>query len=148
MTEKRKAYELTLTAKRNSGFKKEKLNDSGKMYNYIKQFYFDDINVFESAFVILLNKNLQSIGYAKIATGGVTECAMDVRIIAKFAVESLATAVIIAHNHPSGSLTPSRDDDGVTYQIKKGLDTLRIHLLDHIIITEDDYYSYRENGRI
>ena len=90
-----------------TNFPKEKITSSEKAYNFIKQFYSDDIEIFESSFILLLNNANQTVGYAKISQGGITGTVVDVRLIAKYAVESLCTGVILAHNHPSGKLNPS-----------------------------------------
>lgn len=115
---------------------------------YIRQFYLDDINVFESAFILLLNNANTTIGYAKISQGGITGTVVDPRLIAKYAVESLAVGVILAHNHPSGNLMPSLADKTLTNKVKEGLKYLDINLLDHIILTQDGYYSMMEEGDI
>jgi DNA repair protein RadC len=113
---------------------------------FIRQFFGDDIHVFESVFILLLNNNNMTIGFAKISQGGITGTTIDVRIVCKYAIESLATAVIIAHNHPSGNLTPSTADFNVTEKLKQALKTLDIQLLDHIILTSEEHYSMKENN--
>jgi len=112
----------------------------------IREFYSDDIEVYESFFLLLLNTANQTIGYVKISQGGITATIVDVRLIAKYAVESLATKVVIAHNHPSGNLTPSEEDKKITAKIKNGLGFLDIQLLDHIIITSNSYFSFLDEG--
>lgn len=59
-----------------------------------------------------------------------------------------ATCIMLCHNHPSGNLNPSRDDDKLTEKIRKACEIMRIYLMDHLIISENGYYSYRERGRI
>lgn len=113
---------------------------------YIRQFYFDDLEVYESFFILLLNRNNATIGYAKISKGGVSGTVVDVKIICKYAVESLASSVILAHNHPSGNLTPSDADSQITARVKNALKTLDIQCLDHIILTSDSYFSFADNG--
>jgi DNA repair protein RadC len=103
----------------------------------IRQFYGDDIEIFESCFILLLNNNNLTIGYAKISQGGITGTVVDTRLVAKYAIESLATAVILAHNHPSGNLNPSDADRKITKKIREGLDIFDIRLLDSMIITKD-----------
>lgn len=73
---------------------------------------------------------------------------VDVRIIAKYAVDSLAVGVILAHNHPSGNLKPSEADHRLTRQTKEGLKLLNIDVLDHIILTAEGYYSLADNSEI
>ena len=96
----------------------------------------------------MLDNSNSSVGYAKISQGGITGTVVDLRIIAKYAVESLCTSVIIAHNHPSGKTTPSEADKTVTNKIKSALATLDINLMDHIILTETEHFSFADNGLI
>lgn len=129
-----------------SDFPKEKIKSSQASYNFIKQFYGDDISIFESCFILLLDAGNNTIGYAKISQGGISGAVVDIRIIAKYAVESLAVGVILAHNHPSGNLKPSRADIEMTQKVKKGLKILDVKVLDHIILTENEYYSFLDAG--
>lgn len=144
---KKKSVEYTLKAEKKD-FPIEKIQSSEDAYQYARKFYLDDINIYESVFVILLNQASNTLGYAKISQGGIGQSVVDVRIIAKYAIESLATAVILVHNHPSGRTKPSILDDNLTKQVKAGLELLSIKFNDHIIITEEGYYSYSEEGRI
>lgn len=136
-------YELRKVAE---DFPRAKIFGSKDSETYIRQFYFDDIEVYESFFILLLNRNNATIGYAKISQGGVSGTVVDVKIICKYAVESLATSVILAHNHPSGNLTPSDADSQITARVKSALKTLDIQCLDHIILTADSYFSFADNG--
>lgn len=129
-----------------SDFIKMKITSAEDAANFIRQFYTGDIDIFESSFILLLNNNLQTIGFAKISQGGVTGTIIDPRIVAHYAVKSLATNVIIAHNHPSGSLKPSTQDKALTIKIKSGLELLDITLQDHIILTSEGFFSFRNEG--
>lgn len=143
MSQTIKLYELK---KIQTQFPKRKILSSNDASDFIKQFYNDDIDIFESCFILLLNQANYTIGYAKISQGGVTGTIVDPRIVAKYAVESLATVVILAHNHPSGNLNPSSADKSLTEKIKNGLNMLDIRLVDHLILTDTDYYSFADNG--
>jgi DNA repair protein RadC len=138
-------YELK---KIQTNFPCKKIHDSRTAADFIKQFYGDDIEIFESVFILLLNNANTTIGYAKISQGGITGTVVDNRIVCKYAIESLACGVIIAHNHPSGSLNPSNSDIEVTKKLKNALKTLDINLLDHLILTSDDFYSLMDNGNM
>lgn len=129
-------------------FPNVKITKSSESYAFIRNFYGDDIEIFESVFALFLNNAKNTIGYAKISQGGITGAVVDIRIIAKYAVESMATAVIVAHNHPSGKTSPSEQDDKITKELKVGLKTLGIHLIDHLIITKNSYYSYQNESKI
>ena len=130
----------------NSSFQKSKISSSKDSYHYIKQFYGDDISIFESFFILLLNRQNNTIGYAKISQGGTAGTVVDVKIIAKYAIDTLASSIILAHNHPSGNKRPSDSDRTITNKIKEGLKVFEIHVLDHIILTEEDYYSFADDG--
>jgi len=129
-----------------TNFPEGTIHSSKDSFEFIKQFYLDDIEIFESAFILLLNNANKTIGYAKISQGGITGTVVDPRLIAKYAVESLAVAVILAHNHPSGKLYPSGADKTLTEKVKEGLRYLDIKLLDHIILTNNSYYSMADEG--
>ena len=131
-----------------TNFPNVKITKSKEGYEFIRNFYGDDIEIFESVFALFLNNANNTIGYAKISQGGITGTVVDVRIIAKYAVESMATSVIIAHNHPSGKTIPSEVDNNITKSLEEGLKILGIHLIDHLIITKNSYYSYQDEGTI
>lgn len=103
----------------------------------------------EEAWILLLNQNLRLINEPiRLSKGGLTETSVDVRIICRHALLNNATAVVLCHNHPSNNPRPSRHDNDITKQVRDALAVLRIHLADHIIICETDYYSYREEGKL
>ena len=140
-----KAFSLKIQSK-NSEFLKSTLKTSNETFHYIRQFYFDDIEIFESFFLLLLNRSNTTIGYVKISQGGTAGTVVDLKIIAKYAVDSLASSVIIAHNHPSVNTTPSQQDIGLTKKCKQGLENLDIKLLDHLIMTDNNYLSFTDEG--
>lgn len=102
----------------------------------------------EEAWIVLMNRNYKLIDYKCISHGGITETAVDVRIIIKEALLKNATVVALCHNHPSNNPRPSRDDDRLTEKVKSACDTMRILFLDHIIVTDGAYFSYSESGRL
>lgn len=113
-----------------------------------RNFYFDDINIYESFFIILLNRANKVIGWAKISQGGICNTIVDKKIICKYAIDTLANGVILVHNHPSGSLIPSREDMQITADVKQALKTLDVKVLDHIILTEKSFYSFSDEGTL
>ena len=129
-----------------SKIQKTKVTTSESASNVIRKFYFNDINIYESFFILLLNRANNTTGFAKISQGGTAGTVVDIKIIAKYAVESLSSAVIICHNHPSGDKRPSDADLNITRRIKDALLLLDVKLFDHIIITENDFYSFADNG--
>lgn len=129
-------------------FKKVKITQSSDAYNVIKQFYNDDIEIYESFFLLLLNRANNTIGYVKISQGGTIGTVVDVKLIAKYAVDSLSCAVILAHNHPSGNKQPSQNDRNMTKKVKEALKLFEIQVLDHIILTSESYFSFGDEGII
>ena len=95
-----------------------------------------------------LNQSFKLIKEECISHGGITETAVDIRIIIKDALLCNTTVLAVCHNHPSGSKRPSRQDDQLTDRIRKACELMRIYFLDHVIITDGSYYSYREEGRL
>jgi DNA repair protein RadC len=136
-------YELR---KNQTEFSKIRITSSGDSASFIRQFYQGDIEIYESFFLLLLNQQNYTIGYAKISQGGITSTVVDVRIIAKYTVDSLATSIILAHNHPSGSLRPSEQDILLTKKVKDAMTLFDVRVLDHIILTEDSFYSFADNS--
>lgn len=106
-----------------------------------------DLNI-EQAWVLLLNQSFRLINTVCISSGGISETAVDVRQIIKHAVLCNATVLALTHNHPSNNPKPSSDDDRITQRVKSACDIMRIHFLDHVIVTDGQYYSYQEQGRI
>ena len=106
-----------------------------------------DLDV-EEGWVLLMNQNFKLIKKMCISRGGLTETAIDVRVIMKQAIMSNATVIALCHNHPSGGLRPSGADDSLTNKVKDACNLMRLFFLDHVIITDGGYYSYSEEGRI
>lgn len=104
------------------------------------------IEMQEEVKLLLLNRNNKVLGIHSLAKGGLTACVVDVRIILSIALKCLATGIILVHNHPSGNLKPSHDDLRVTNQLNDGCKLLNIQLLDHLIITKHDYFSFADEG--
>lgn len=144
---KKKAVEYSIIAKKQD-FEIVKIKSSIDSYEFARKFYHEDILIYESAFIILLNQANNVMGYAKISQGGICTTQVDVRLVAKYAIDSLAAGVIFIHNHPSGNLKPSREDEMLTKQMKDGLSILGVRLLDSLIITDEGYYSMTDQGLI
>lgn len=104
------------------------------------------IEMQEEVKVLLLNRNNKVLGIYSLAKGGITSCVVDVRIILAVALKAMATGIILIHNHPSGNLKPSTDDKKITEQLNASCKLLGISLLDHLIITKSDYFSFADEG--
>jgi DNA repair protein RadC len=122
------------------------LNCAPDIYNYMHP-QMQDLDV-EEAWILLMNQNYKLIKAVKISHGGLSETAVDVRIIIKKAILNNATVLALVHNHPSNNAHPSKEDDKLTQRIEKACQIMRIFFLDHVIITDGLYYSYRESGRL
>jgi DNA repair protein RadC len=121
------------------------LGTATRIYNHMHP-VMQDLDV-EEFWVLLMNQHYRLIKKVRISRGGITETAVDVRIIIKEAVLANATILAVCHNHPSGNLKPSSQDDELTKGIKRACELMRIHFLDHVIITDGHYYSYHESGK-
>ena len=102
----------------------------------------------EEFWVVYLNHRNKIIGRERISLGGLTATIVDVRILFKSALERLATSIILVHNHPSGTLRPSRADQQLTAKIKEAGVFLDIQLLDHLIVSDAGYYSFADEGSL
>lgn len=102
----------------------------------------------EEVWVLLLNKSNRIIKKHQASKGGISGTVIDIRIIMKEAIESLASGMILCHNHPSGNHQPSIEDDMQTTQLKEAGKIMDIRLLDHVIVCDHSYYSYGDEGRL
>ena len=100
----------------------------------------------EEFWVIYLNRSSKILAKEQISQGGIVGTVADTRIIFKKALETLATSIILAHNHPSGTLSPSKADIALTQKLKQGGELIDVQVLDHIIIGENGYYSFADEG--
>ncbi len=102
----------------------------------------------EECWVLLLNQANKLIDKVKVSTGGLSATAVDVRCILREALMKRASAIALCHNHPSGSIRPSREDDLLTKQVAQASECMNIRLIDHVILTDGAFYSYADEGRI
>ncbi|MBR1502750.1 MAG: DNA repair protein RadC [Prevotella sp.] len=121
------------------------LGTATRIYNYMHP-VMQDLDV-EEFWILLLNQHYRLIKKVRISHGGITETAVDIRIIIREAVMVNCTILAVCHNHPSGNLSPSRQDEELTKSIKRACELMRIHFLDHVIITDGLYYSFHEQGK-
>lgn len=132
------------------GYTKRKLTTSRVIAEFAREVLEseDGINVYETFWMISLNNNNVIMDYAKVGMGGIRGVFVDTAMVAKFALETMASGVALVHNHPSGSLKPSQPDLKLTKLIKLGLDVFDINLIDHLIVTEDSYFSFADERLI
>lgn len=125
---------------------RDDLGSATAIYNYMHT-KIGELPV-EEAWLLLMNHNFKLLKAVRLSHGGLTETSIDVRVVMKEALMANATVLALAHNHPSGNNYPSHDDDRITESVKKACQLMRIHMLDHIIVTDGAYYSYHESGRL
>lgn len=106
----------------------------------------DKIELVEEFKVLLLNRSNKVLGVLDASSGGITGTVADPRIILTAAIKANAVGIVLSHNHPSGSLKPSRADEELTVKIREAARFLDMTVLDHIIITSEGYYSFADEG--
>jgi DNA repair protein RadC len=139
------ACELGKRRQAESAEERPDLGTATLIYNHMRP-KLQDLDV-EEFWVLLLNQHHRLIKKVRISHGGITETSVDIRIVMKEAVLANCTILAVCHNHPSGNLSPSKADDELTRGLKRACELMQIHFLDHVIITDGQYYSYHELGK-
>ena len=140
------AYAILELYKRKDDNDKIMISSSKDVYNAFKSVLSDLEH--EEFWVIYLNRGNRIIKRIKMSSGGISETAVDIRLILKNDLSLTASAVILAHNHPSGNIRPSSNDDMFTDRFKEASELLSINLLDHVSTGENAYFSYADEGKI
>ena len=140
------AFEIGKRLMEEKSEEREDLGSSISIYQHMLPYMIDLEH--EEFWVLLMNQNFKLIKKVRMFVGGVTDCAVDVRMIIKEVVLNNATILAVCHNHPSCSPSPSKNDDLLTIQISKACEIMRIFFMDHVIITDGAFYSYHDKGRI
>lgn len=126
---------------------KIKLKNCHEVFNFIlSKWNLNVIEFQEESKIILLNRANFVLGVYDLSKGGITGTVVDVRIILSVALKCNATGIILIHNHPSGNLTPSEADREITRKLKKACELIDQNLLDHLIISKDNFYSFSNSG--
>ena len=125
---------------------RQKISETKDAFLYFRP-RMQDLTV-EECHLLMLNNNLAIINSVMLSHGGLVGTAVDIRELLRHALLAQATSVILCHNHPSGNLRPSREDDNLTAKVTNACKTVGIKLLDHIIVSDDRYYSYSEQGKL
>lgn len=121
------------------------ITQSKDAYDLIIREWDDNIlEMIEEVKVIFLNRTNKQIGIYNLAKGGITGCVVDIRIILSIALKTLATGIILVHNHPSGNLNPSNEDRKITNDLQKACKIMNITLLDHLIVTRKGFFSFAD----
>ena len=126
-----------------------KINNSTDAYNVFKDLFDPNTIVWSEEMILLaLNRNNEVYAWRRVSSGGTTGTVCDPKVIFSILLNCGASAFILAHNHPSGALIPSKQDIDITQKLKDGGEILDINLLDHLIIGHDNYYSMGENQQL
>lgn len=126
---------------------RKRITCSRDAYDAFKENWNDDtLEYFEEFKVLLMNRSNAVLGLLSASKGGISGTVTDVRIILQAALKANASGLIVAHNHPSGNLQPSESDSKITRKIKEAGLIMDIQLLDHIIISNEGYYSFADQG--
>lgn len=142
ITEIEVSYKTTL-----SSSERPRITDAQDAYRILLQSWNKDkIELVEQFKVLFLNRDNKVLGVYDVSSGGLTDILVDPRLIFAAALKANAVSVILAHNHPSGNVRPSRADRELTARIKQGGELLAIDVIDHIIITKDGFLSLADEG--
>jgi len=120
--------------------------DSMRCDIYLRRIWNKDTIEFREEFIVLcLNSTHEVLGWINVASGGFSATTIDPRIIFGVALQTASSAIVVAHNHPSGSLKPSPQDIAITQQLRAAGKMIGINVLDHLIITRDSYFSFADS---
>ncbi len=114
---------------------------------YLRTLWDDDTIELREEFVLLcLNGAHEVLGWVKLHTGGFNHASVDLRMVLAVALQTASSAVVVAHNHPSGNLKPSPEDRALTRRLAEACELVGVKFLDHLIVSRDASYSFRDHG--
>lgn len=129
--------------------KKVRISSSRDAFTFLKELYDQDtIELNETCIALFLNRANNTIGWFKVSQGGISATVVDNKLIVATALKCAASAIILSHNHPSGNAQPGETDKASTNMLKEACSLFDITLLDHIICTSTDYFSFADDGLI
>ena len=141
--------EIKVSYKSKIGFSEMKLISNSKDAEEIfRSIWSDGIEFREEFYMLLLNRANRVIGWYRVSEGGFTGTVVDVKIIFSIALKCHACGIMLAHNHPSGNITPSSQDISLTKKVVSGGKLLDVSVLDHLILTSEKYFSFADEGMI
>jgi DNA repair protein RadC len=140
--------ELTYTPKVKNSERPVVLNAEGAIIVFRQNWDIGKISLVEQFKIILLNRAHKVLGILHLSSGGMTATVADVRLIFAAAIKASAVSIVLAHNHPSGSLKPSQADMELTQKIKLAGNVLDVVLLDHLIISSEGFFSFADEGML
>jgi len=149
MKEYKKKAKLFSLKKNKTNIPSVKITSSEIAFKYITKYLYDDsIDIYESFWLLLLNRASNITGFVKISQGGISGTVVDIKLIAKYVIENLSNSIIIAHNHPSENIQPSGNDIEITNKIKETMKLIDSTLIDHLIVSGENYYSFNDENLI
>jgi DNA repair protein RadC len=125
-----------------------KVNQSKDAADFLKSVWSNQMEYREEFMILMLSRANKIQGWVKISAGGTTGTVADPKMIFQAALLANAAAIILCHNHPSGNRTPSENDRQITKQAVAAGKLLDIHVVDHLILTDDNYFSFADEGLI
>ena len=123
-----------------------KISSSKDVSELLRELWSNKVEYIEEFYILLLNKANKVLGVSKISEGGISGTVVDPKRIFQVALKSNATSIILAHNHPSGNIQPSEADQKITRKCRDAGTMLDIAVLDHIIVGNEQYYSFADEG--
>jgi DNA repair protein RadC len=138
------ACELWKRRENDGGMEQRCITSSKDLYRYFHPILCD--SPVERCYVLLLNRMNRVIDHVLIGTGGFTATVVDIRLVIREALLKRATTIALCHNHPSGNIRPSADDNKLTQNLSQACKVMNMRLLDHIVLADGAYYSYNDEG--
>lgn len=142
------AGEVVLTYRKHKDIDWQVIRRADDAFNFIRQNWGNDIELRESFYVIALNQSNRIVAYSRLFTGGISGTVVDVRTIMQLLLQVNASNFIVCHNHPSGMLEPSKQDIETTKKLVEAGKVMDINLYDHLIVSDQEFYSFADNGLI
>ena len=126
----------------------QKITQSSAAYDLLRSIWNDQIELYESFYVLYMNRANKVLGYRCISQGGISGTVVDPKAVFQAALLANASSLIMAHNHPSGNMQPSEADNKLTKKLIAAGKVLDIDVLDHLIMDTNNFYSYADQGQM
>lgn len=126
----------------------EKITTSSDVHNLLRNIWSKNLEYKEEAYMLCLNRANRVLGFLKVSSGGIHGTVIDIRIVLQVALKTNSVGIILSHNHPSGNKNPSEADIQLTKKLKEACKLMDISFLDHMILTEEEYFSFADNGML
>ena len=140
--------QITVSYKDADSSRRTLIRSSKDSYNILRSIYEDCMQHHEECWAMFLNNSGKMLGISCISKSGINAALVDIRIILQTALVSHATSIILSHNHPSGNIRPSAEDNRLTTRLQQAARTMDIALCDHLVVSDGAYYSYADEGKL